>query len=167
MAGLRFGLRLRRLRSRRRGVPAPVTQDEFGHRINVHRLNACSATPGGMDAGSAQPDQVGTQSIDSSGETALADLLQGSVIQGDRRQALTGALAALVQLGLLALPALEKRLRVGIEGQATADDFGTLGRLRLRIQGQVEAEAVEQLRAQLAFLGVHGANQHKARGVTM
>ena len=128
-------------------MAAAVTQHEIGHRIDIHRLNAFGAAPGGMGTGGAQPDQIGAQAIDGGGETTLTDLLQGCVIQRNRRQSHTGALATFTQFILLRLPALKKRLRVGIEGQAAANDFGALGRLRLGVQGQVKAEAIEQLRA--------------------
>lgn len=110
-------------------MPATVTQHEICHRIDIHRLNTFRTAPGGMRTGGTQPDQIGAQAIDGGGETALADLLQGVVIQGNRRQSHTGTLATLAQFILLRLPALQKRLRVGIEGQAAADDFGALGRL--------------------------------------
>ena len=116
-------------------MPATMTQNEVGHRVDILRCNPLDTTPGGMGAGGAQPDQIGAQAIDGGGETALADLLQGGVIQRNRRQSHTSALAALAQLILLRLPALQKRLRIGIEGQAAANDFGALGRLRLGVQG--------------------------------
>ena len=108
-------------------MPAAVTQHEVFHRIDIHRFNVFGTAPGGMRTGGAQPDQIGAQAIDGGGETALADLLQGGVIQRNRRQPRTGALAALTQLILLRLPALQKGLRIGIESQAAADDLGALG----------------------------------------
>ncbi|MGD6100270.1 hypothetical protein QUV37_22510, partial [Xanthomonas citri pv. citri] len=136
-------------------------------RVDIHRLDARRATPGGMGSGGAQPDQIGTQTIDTGSEATLADLTQGSVIQRDIGQALASILATGSEGSLLGLPALQKGSRVGIEGQAATHDLGALGRLRLAIERQVEAEAVEQLRAQLALLGVHGADQHEARGMPM
>ena len=127
-------------------MPATMTQHEVFHRIDIHRFNVFGTAPGGMRTGGAQPDQIGAQAIDGSGKTALTDLLQCGVIQRNRRQARTGVLAAFTQRVLLGLPALQKRLRIGIECQAAANDFGALGRLRLGVQGQVKAEAIQQLR---------------------
>lgn len=178
LAPLAFALtlflrRLRRLAllgrrgSRRLLLATTVAQDEVLHRVDIHRLDAYRATPGRMSTGGAQPDQIGAQAIDAGSEAALADLAQHRVIQRDIGQALAGIAAALGESFLLALPALQEGCGIGIEGQASADDLGALGRLRLAIEGQVEAETVEQLRAQLALLGIHGANQHEARGMPM
>ena len=125
---------------------AAVTQHEVFHRIDIHRFNVFGTAPGGMRTGGAQPDQIGAQTIHRCSQTALADLLQSGVIQRNRRQSHTGTLATLAQFILLGLPALKKRLRIGIKSQATANDFGALGRLRLGVQGQVKAEAIQQLR---------------------
>ncbi|KJU75381.1 hypothetical protein N619_21875 [Ectopseudomonas oleovorans] len=62
---------------------------------------------------------------------------------------------------------MQEGFGAGIEGQTATHDLGAFGRLRLAIEGQVEAEAIEQLRAQLAFLDVHGADQHEVRGMPM
>ena len=82
-------------------MPTTMAQHELRHRIYIHCLDICCATPGGMGAGGTQPDQIGTQAIDGGGKAALADLLQGLVIQRNRRQALTSALATFAQLILL------------------------------------------------------------------
>src|SRR5690606_36036985 len=104
-------------------MPTPMTQHELRHRLDIYRFDAFDTAPGGMRTGGAQPDQIGAQAIDGSGETALAALLQGVVIQRNRRQALAGALTAFAQFILLCLPALKERLRVGIEGQPATDDL--------------------------------------------
>ncbi|MNQ53203.1 hypothetical protein D3C85_672360 [compost metagenome] len=100
-----------------------------------------------MGAGGAQPDQVGAQAVDAGGEAAPGDFVQRVVVQGDVRHALTGILAAPGEGLLLGAPVGDERLRVGIEGQAAADDLGALRRLRLAVEAHLEAEAVEQLRA--------------------
>jgi len=120
-----------------------------------------------MGTGGAQPDQIGAHTIDAGSEAALADLTQGGVIQRNIRQALAGILATHRQGILLALPALQEGLRVSIESQTATDDLGPFGRLRLAFEGQVEAEAIEQLRAQFTFLDVHRADQHEARSMAM
>lgn len=124
-----------------------MAQDEVLYRLDIHRLDARRATPGGMGTGGTQPNQIGTQAIDTRGEAALADLTQSGVIQRDIGQALASILAAGSEGSLLGLPALQEGFGACIEGQAAADDLGALGRLRLAIEGQVEPEAVEQLRA--------------------
>ena len=144
-----------------------MAQNEVLHRLDIHRLDARRATPGRMGTSGTQPDQIGAQAVDTGSEAALADLAQGGVIQRDIRQALAGIPTTGSKGSLLDLPTLQEGDGVSIEGQATTHDLGTLGWLRLAIQRQIQAEAVEQLRAQLAFLGVHGADQHEARGMPM
>ena len=61
-------------------MPATMAQNKIRHRVDIHRLNVFGTAPGGMRTGGAQPHQVGAQAIDGSGETTLADLLQGLVI---------------------------------------------------------------------------------------
>lgn len=142
-------------------------QGEVLDGVDILRLDTWRATPGGMGAGGAQPHQVGAQAVDAGGETALGDPVQGAVIQGDGGEAFAGVLATAREGLLRGVPLGDETLRVSVEGQAAAQDFGALGRLRLAVEGDLEAEAVQQLRAQLAFLGVHGADQHEARGVAM
>ena len=90
-----------------------MTQDEVLHRLDIHRLDAQRSTPGGMGTGGAQPDQVGTQTIDAGSEAALADLAKGGVIQRDIGQALTGVLATGREGSLLGLPALQEGSKIG------------------------------------------------------
>ncbi|CAH0314089.1 Cytokinin riboside 5'-monophosphate phosphoribohydrolase [Pseudomonas sp. Bi70] len=120
-----------------------------------------------MGTGGAQPDEVSAQAIDTGLEAAPGDCLQRPVIERDGRHPRTRLLAALGQCLLLPSPGGDKCLGVGIEGQAATHDLGPLPRLWLAIQRQVEAETVEQLRAQFALFGIHGADQDEARIVSM
>ncbi|MOA07304.1 hypothetical protein D3C78_1269920 [compost metagenome] len=64
-------------------------------------------------------------------------------------------------------PLRTKRLGVGVEIQAPPYDLATGFRCRLPIKGDVQPKTIQQLRTQLTLLRVHGANQYKARAVTM
>ena len=55
--------------------------------------------------------------------------------------------------------------RVGLEGQPATDHLGPLARVAGRRDLHGEPEAVEQLRAQLALLGVHRAHEQEPGGV--
>jgi hypothetical protein len=50
-------------------------------------------------------------------------------------------------------------LRVGLVAQAPADDLDALRGVRVAGDLDGDAEAVEELRAELALLGVHGARR--------
>ncbi len=135
--------------------------------VDILRLDPAGAAPGGMGTGAAQPHQVGAQAVDGSGEAALGDGVQAGVVQRDVAQTSAGIHTALAQGVLLVLPLGEEGFGGVVEGQAAADDLGALGWLGRTAELHLEAEAVEQLRAQFAFLGVHGADQYEARRVAM
>ena len=142
-------------------------EDEGFQGVDILRFDPAGTAPGGMGASAAQPHQVGAQAIDGGGEAALGDGVQAGVGQRDVVQALAGLAAALAQ-GVLFVPPLgEEGLGGVVEGQAPAHNFRALRRLGRTTELHLEAEAVEQLRAQLAFLGVHGADQHEARRVAV
>lgn len=84
--------------------------------IDVLCFDAAGAAPGGMGAGTAQPDQVGAQAVDGGGEAAPGDGVQAGVVQGDCAQALAGIHAALAQGVLLGLPLGEEGFGGVIEG---------------------------------------------------
>ncbi|MDT4813331.1 hypothetical protein FQZ97_463110 [compost metagenome] len=135
--------------------------------VDVLGLDAPGAAPGRVGAGGAQPDQVGAQAVDAGGEAALGDVIEGGIVQGNAGQACPRVLATVGQGLLFAAPLSDEGLRIGVEGQATANDLGAFGRLRLAVLADLEAEAVQQLRAQFAFFRVHGADQHEARRVAV
>ncbi len=61
--------------------------------------------------------------------------------------------------------ACDEGLGVGVEGEPAAYDLGAQLRVARRGDLDGEAEAVEELGAELALLGVHGADEHEAGGV--
>jgi hypothetical protein len=139
-----------------------MTQGKFGDGIHILLFDGRVATPGRMGAGGAQPDQVGAQAIDAGGETALGNPGQRLVVQGDAARR-SRAARQRSRNASGQWPTGRRRLRVAVERQAPANDL--LARLGCRqaVEGDVQAKAVEQLRAQLALLRVHGADQHEAR----
>ena len=54
-------------------------------------------------------------------------------------------------------------LRIGVKGLAPFQQLDTQGRIVLTDNGHGQAETIEQLRPQLAFLGIHGAHQNETR----
>ncbi len=89
------------------------------------------------------------------------------VIQLDTCQQLTRLLTTKLQGVLLRLPLLAKHYRIAVEIQTATDDLTALGRLGLATQCDVQAKAIQQLRAQFAFFRVHGADQYEARCMAM
>ena len=128
------------------------------------------AQPGGPGAGGAQQHQVGAQAVHLGGNAQRACGLQHRVGPGQRAGRLQ-ALACRAQLrgqrGLGVCMAGAEGCGVGIEQQPRAHDGLALGRILHIGQAHAQAQAVQQLRAQLAFLGVHGAHQHEARRVAV
>ena len=67
------------------------------------------------------------------------------------------------KLLLVRQPLLVEALGVLLVGHAALDDGHPLPRVGDAVHVDAQREAVEQLRAQVAFLGVHGADQDEAR----
>lgn len=139
-----------------------MTQGKFGHGVDIFLGDSARAAPGCMGARAAQPHKVCAQAIDTGGKTALSDLRQCLIIQGNAVEPRPRLGAAIAQGGLLRSPLAAKRGRIAVEIQAAADNLPALGGQGLPAQGHIEAKAVEQLRAQLALFRVHGADQYKA-----
>lgn len=97
----------------------------------------------------------------------MGDVIEGGIVQGNAGQACPRVLATSGQGLLFVAPLSDEGMRIGIEGQAAAHDFSAFGRLRLAVLADLEAEAVQQLRAQFAFFRVHGADQHEASRVAV
>jgi hypothetical protein len=57
-------------------------------------------------------------------------------------------------------------IRCRLVAQPAPDDLDPVRGIRVSRHLDGDAEAVEELRAELSLLGVHGADQDKARGVT-
>jgi hypothetical protein len=62
-------------------------------------------------------------------------------------------------------PAASERLRIGLEGDPPSDDLGALRGLGHSGYVHCQGKPVEQLGAELAFFGVHRADQHKGSRV--
>ena len=62
-----------------------MTQGEFGDRVDIFVSDRIGGAPRGMGTRSAQPDQIGAQAIDTRGKTALGDLCQRCIVEGNAR----------------------------------------------------------------------------------
>ena len=63
-----------------------------------------------------------------------------------------------------AVPALREGSRIGLIGDAAAHHLGPVGRIGHAGHFHGQREAVEELRAQVAFLRVHRADQDELAG---
>ena len=86
----------------------------------------------------------------------------GSRTRGSRARAAAMRLASCV---LVRAPLAREGSRIALEGQPPPDDLGAHGGVRRADHLDAQAEAVEQLRTQLALLDVHRADQQEARVV--
>ena len=123
------------------------------------------ALQGGVGTGGAQQHQIAAHAIHAGLQGQGGGVGQHRVGPVEPGQRCSGCLQArhqgLLGCGLL----LHHGLGVHIKSQPGAHDgLAQLGRVGVA-QVHQQAEAVQQLRAQLALFGVHGAHQHEARGV--
>ena len=72
----------------------------------------------------------------------------------------------LAQLCLVLCPFLDESGAVALEGVAAANDFDTARQVVGRLHFDRHAEPIQQLRAQLAFFGIAGTDQHEPRRMT-
>jgi hypothetical protein len=142
-----------------------VRQREAGRGAHVVGGHLVPAGPGGQRHGGLGGDQVGAQAVDVERGAHGGDLAQCVVAQHDARQALPGGGDLRCQLGVVVGPPRGERGRVGLVRHPAADHLGPLRRVARGGDLDGEPEPVEQLRAQLALLGVHGAHQQEACGV--
>jgi len=116
-----------------------------------------------MGAGGPGGDDVRAHPVDVERRAHQGDLVQDVVAELDRRQQRLGRFDGRGQLGFVGGEPRGERGRVGVVGDATAHDLRARHRVTRRGDLDGEPEAVEQLRAQLALLGVHGAYQQESR----
>ncbi|MOA19497.1 hypothetical protein D3C78_1398840 [compost metagenome] len=89
------------------------------------------------------------------------------VVERDRCQRHARLLAAFTQCLLRAFPLSAKALGITVKIQSTTNDLSAFKGRGVTAEGNVQAESIKQLRTQLAFFRVHGADQHEARRMPM
>ena len=121
--------------------------------------------PGGVRDGGAGGDDVGAQAVHL--ETGADPGDRGERRPAQRHRAQPGARLPdpVPQRGLLGREPGREPGRVGVEREPAAHHLHPALGVTRRSDLDGEPEPVEQLRPQLALLGVHGADQHEAGGV--
>ncbi len=128
------------------GVAAPaVGQGQARRHPHVLFGDDLASTPRCVGGGGAGHHQVAPHPVDVEGGADLGDLQDGRVRKCDVRQPGFGGLDSLGEGAFLLLEVGEEPGRVGLVGQASADDFDPGGRLPARGDVDGQPEAVEQL----------------------
>ena len=138
-----------------------VRQGEPGGDPHIRGLDRRPALPGGVRDGGAGGDDVGAHAVDVERGAHGGDLQKRSVRQNDGLEQLARHDDLGGKRGLVLGEACRELGRSGVEGEAAPDDLRPRVRLARRGDLDGEPEAVEQLRAQLALLGVHRADQQE------
>jgi len=144
------------------GVTAlAVREGELGGDADVLVLDLLSALPGGVGAGGAGDDEVAAHAVDVEGGAHGRDAGDVGVGELHRVQKRRGRGEAAGDVRIRLGPLGDEGLRVLVEGQAALHDLRADRDVAGGRHVEREAEAVEQLRAKLALLRVHGAHQHE------
>ena len=120
---------------------------------------------GGEGGGGLVDRQVGPEALGPFAGASGADGVEDRVGDDDRgkKPLRLGDPLAFAAVGLG--PARAEGGRVGLEGEPATDDLGALRGVGHRLDVDRQAEAVEQLGTEVAFLGVHRADQDEPRRV--
>ncbi len=144
---------------------APVWQHQFGRVAHVLGGDFGAAVQRGERAGRLVHHDIGTQARHFKFAAQRADEGEQRVGQRDPGQHRLGRGKPRAQRIRVGLPVGNEARRVGLERQAPAHHLGPDGGIARGGHLHHHAEAVQQLRAQVALFEVHGAEQRDARGV--
>jgi hypothetical protein len=142
-----------------------VPQGQLGDRLDVGRLDRGVALVGRPGASRPAQRQVGAEPLDVGRQAALAQGMKHFPADGHPREQLLSLDDALRLRRVGGLPGGGEAVGVGLEGEAPPYRLGALGRVGEVGDVHHQAEAVEQLRPQVALLRVHGADQDEVRRV--
>jgi hypothetical protein len=135
------------------------------HGIDVALLNFDTSLIGGERGRCLVDRQVGPESVGTFPSAERTQRLQHIVWhRHGGQQALSGDDACALDAIRLS-PTRAEALWIAFEGQPAPDNLGALNRICHWLDFHGKTEAVEQLRPQVALLGVHRADQHESRGV--
>ena len=132
---------------------------------DVFRGHHVPAAPRGQGNRGPGRDQVGAHAVHSERAADGADLAQHGIGQPDPREPGPGHGHLLGERRGVGGEAVREPGGVRLEGEPAADHLGPFGGILARRHLDGQPEPVEQLRTQLAFLRVHGADQEETRRV--
>ena len=140
-----------------------MAERERGGREDVAFLDLAAAGQRGGGLGALEDRDVGAVAGDAHAHDEPCDRAVQLASHHDAGEQLDSARQPAAQGLLLFLPGRRKRLGVGIPGLTAAQHLGPDGGVLDAVDLDVEADAVGELRAQVALLGVHRPDQHEAR----
>ena len=121
-----------------------------------------AAVEAGQGAGGAEKRQLGAQTVRAEVHAEARRRFEHGIWHGQRGQQRACCQDALLQALVRLAPGLDERGGVALERVTPADDVDAGADVGGRADLDREAEAVEQLRTQLALLGVAAADQDEA-----
>ena len=123
------------------------------------------AVPRGMGGGSPGRHDVGTHTVDLEGGTDFGDLVERFIGQFDLAEQVLGGADAIGEFCLGFAILRGESFGIVVEGDTALDDLDAQSWIARRGDLDGEAEAVEELRAEFAFFGVHRADEDEFGGV--
>ena len=142
-------------------------QCQFRHRIDIVRRDCGATLESSERTRRSQHHQVGPHAIDARRERAFRSALQHGIRPRQARQPGAGCNDRRSQAGLFTGMCFGHPERVFVEAQTRAHDRHPLPGFARIGQRHRQAETIQQLGAQFAFLGIHGSDQHEACGVLL
>src|SRR5450631_808561 len=141
--------------------------DAMGEHRRRHALNISEGGPvavlvGGEGLGALAGDDVGAVAVDLELNAERGDADKDVAVDLDVGEAADGPCDAGRLSSLLGVVARREGLGVLLKILAPLDDLDAPGDVTDAGNVDAEAETVEQLRAQVALLGVHGADQDRS-----
>ena len=144
-------------------APAAVWESEPGSGAQIFDVRLIAVVPRGVRGGGPRHDDVGSHAVDTGRRADFGDLEQYYVSELDSSQDRLGMFNPDTKplFGIRVLSS--EGLRVRVEQQPSAHHLGALCRVPRCGHLDGQTEAVEQLRPQLALLGIHRSHQHELR----
>ena len=142
-----------------------MRQRQPGRGPDVFRGHHVPAVPRGQGDRGPGRDQVGAHAVHPERAADGADLAQHGVGQLDPREPGPGHRHLVGERGGVGGEAVREPGGVRLEGEPAADHLGPFGGILAGRYLNGQPEPVEELRAQLAFFRIHGANEEETRRV--
>ena len=139
-----------------------VGEGELGSEKDVTILDGGATLESGVGAGGFEDHEVSPMPINPQAAGEGGDGRQVAVGVGDEVDELAGAGDLFGELAVMGRPLDLERLGIGLEFHIALKDGDAIGHVADAADVDAEREAVEQLRPEIAFLRVHGADEDKA-----
>src|SRR5918995_721936 len=146
-------------------APAAVREGQEGGPLHVVEVHLVPGIPGRQRAGGLGGYQVAAEAVHTEVGAEGRDPKQSILVQTDAGKPPPGRYHAGRKLRILARPFRGELPRVRLVAQPAPDDLDPVGGFWISYYLDGDAEAVKELRAELALLRVHRADEDETRGV--